>query len=81
MQWVKLCVHTFSSQKSFNDLQNSPNPPSVSGVRKLNLTFSDDGDTSLARLIHKCPHVEELEVQCNNKGKEECMHVDQVAHG
>ena len=76
-----LCVRTFSSQNSFNDLQTSPHPPSVSGVRKLRLTFPHDGDTSLARLIHKCPHVEELEVKCSNKGKEECMHVDQVAHG
>ena len=76
-----LCVRAFSSQNSFNDLQTSPHPPSVSGIRKMDLTFLDDGDTSLARLIHKCPHVEELLVKCNNKGKEECMHVDQVAHG
>ena len=76
-----LCVRTFSSQKSFNDLQTSPHPPSVSGVRKMNLAFLDDGDTSLARLIHKCPHVEELLVRCDNKGKKECIHVDQVAHG
>ena len=76
-----LCVRTFSSQRSFNDLQTSPHPPSVSGVRKLRLTFRPDGDTRLTRLIHKCPCVEELVVKCNNKGKEECMHVDQVAHG
>ena len=76
-----LCLCTLSSQGSFNDLQTSPHPPSVSGVRKLDLTFPHDGDTSLARLIHKCPHVEELAVECDNKSKEECMHVDQVAHG
>ena len=76
-----LCVLTFSSQDSFNDLQTSPHPPSVSDVRKMDLTFPHDGDTSLARLIHKCPHVEELLVKCDNKGKEEGMHIDQVAHG
>ena len=81
MQCIILYVLTFSSQKSFTDLLTSPHPPSVSGVRKLVLTFPHDGDTSLARLIHKCPHVEELVVKCNNKGKEECMHADQVAHG
>ena len=66
-------VHTFSSQQSFNDLETSPHPPSVSGVGKLRLTFPHDGDTILATLIQKCPHVEELTVECNNKGKEECI--------
>ena len=46
----------------------------MSGVRYLDLTFPPEGDTSLARLIHNCPLVEELTVKCDSKGEEECIH-------
>ena len=55
-------VSTFSSQKSFNDLQTSPRPRSVSNVSKLYLTLPPEGDDCLARCIPNCPQLEELEV-------------------
>ena len=73
-------VSTFSSQRSFSDLQSSRRPKSVSSVRKLYLTFPPEGDTCLAKLIPNCPQVEELTVKCDNdKGEEERMHTDQVS--
>ena len=44
----------------------------MSGVRVL---VSPEGDVSFARLIDNCPQLEELTVNCNDKGEEECMHV------
>ena len=73
-------VYTFSSQESFSDLKTSPHPQSVSGVRELDVTFPTEGDSSLVRLIHKCPQVEELTVKCDSKGEKECMLLEQVAH-
>lgn len=67
-------------QESFNDLQTSPCPRSVSGVIKLHLTLPPEGDTYLAKWIPNCPQVEELIVKCNSKGEEELVHADQVAH-
>ena len=62
-------VSTFSSQKSFNDLQTSPRPRSVSNVSKLNLTLPPEGDAWLARCIPNCPQLEELEVNCDSEGE------------
>ena len=59
-------VSPFSSQKSFNDLQTSPHPRSVSNVSKLDLTLPPEGDTLLARCIPNCPQLEELEVNCHD---------------
>ena len=72
-------MSTLSSQESFNDLQTSHHPKSVSSVRKLDLTLPPEGDTCLARLIPNCPQVEELTVNCNSNGEEERMHTDQVS--
>ena len=58
-------VSPFSSQKSFNDLQTSPCPRSVSNVNKLDLTLPE-GDACLARCIPNCPQLEELEVNCHD---------------
>ena len=66
-------VSTFSSQKSFNDLQTSPCPRSVSSVNKLDLRLPPEGDACLARWIPNCPQLEELRVMCNSKGEEECI--------
>ena len=60
-------VSTFSLQKSFNDLQTSPHPKSVSNVSKLCLSLPE-GDAWLA--IPNCPRLEELDVLCN-KGEGE----------
>ena len=73
-------MSSFSSQESFNDLQTSHCTKSVSSVRKLGLFLPPEGDASLARWIPNCPQVEELRVECNSKGEEECMHMDQVFH-
>ena len=62
-------VSTFSSQESFNDLQTSPRPRSVSNVSKLYLTLPPEADTWLARSIPSCPQLEELEVKCNSEGE------------
>ena len=62
-------VSPFSSQKSFNDLQTSPRPRSVSNVSKLYLTLLPEGDAWLARCILNCPQLEELKVNCNSKGE------------
>ena len=72
-------VSTLSSQKSFNDLQTSPHPKSVSNVRQLYLALPPEGDTCLAGLIPNCPQVDELTVNCDSKGDEERMHTDQVS--
>ena len=72
-------VSTLSSQESFNDLQTSLHPKSVSSVRKLDLSLPPEGDTCLARLIPNCPQVDELTVRCDSKGEEERMHTDQVS--
>ena len=61
-------VSTFSSQKSFNDLQTSPHPRSVSNVSKLRLTLLPEGDACLARCIPNCPQLEELDVNLSNSG-------------
>ena len=60
-------VSTFSSQESFNDLQTSPRPRSVSNVSKLDLTLPPEGDAWLARCIPNCPQLEELEVNCDRR--------------
>ena len=62
-------VSTFSSQKSFSDLQTSPRPKSVSSVSKLDLSLPPEGDTCLASLIPNCPEVDELTVKCDSKGE------------
>ena len=62
-------VSTFSSQGSFNDLQTSPRPRSVSNVSKLYLTLPPEGDACLARCILNCPQLEELKVNCNSEGE------------
>ena len=62
-------VSTFSAQKSFNDLQTSPRPRSVSNVSKLDLFLPPEGDACLARCIPICPQLEELKVDCNSKGE------------
>ena len=62
-------VSTFSSQKSFNDLQTSPRPRSVSNVSKLDLSLPPEGDTWLARCIPSCPQLEELEVNCDSESE------------
>ena len=64
-------VCTFSSQESFNDLQTSPRPRSVSNVSKLDLTLPPEGDTCLARCIPNCPQVEKLTVNCGSKSEGE----------
>ena len=64
-------VSTFSSQTSFNDLQTSPRPRSVSNVSKLYLTLPPEGGTWLARCIPNCPQLEKLGVNCNSKGEGE----------
>ena len=61
-------VPTFSSQKSFNDLQTSPRPRSVYNVSWLFLTLPPEGDAFLARCITNCPQLEELKVTCDSKG-------------
>ena len=71
-------VSTSSSQESFNDLQTSHHPKSVSSVSKLELTLPPEGDTCFARWIPICLQVEELTVKCDNEGEEEHMHTDQV---
>ena len=60
-------VSTFSSQESFNDLQTSPRPRSVSNVSKLDLSLPPEVDTWLARCILNCPQLEELEVNCDSE--------------
>ena len=60
---------TFSSQESFNDLQTSPRPRSVSNVSKLDLTLPPKGNAWLARSIPNCPQLEELKVDCNSEGE------------
>ena len=69
-------VSTFSSQESFNDLQTSPCPRSVSSVSKLDLTLPPEGDTCLARWIPNCPQLQKLSVVCDSEGEEEyvCVH-------
>ena len=62
-------VSPFSSQESFNDLQTSPHPRSVSNVSKLDLTLPPEGDTWIARCIPNCPQLEELEVNSDSKGE------------
>ena len=62
-------VSTFSSQTSFNDLQTSPRPRSVSNVSQLALTLPPEGDAWLARCIPNCPQLEELEVDCDSEGE------------
>ena len=62
-------VSTFSSQESFNDLQTSPRPRSVSNVSKLDLSLPPEGETWLARSIPSCLQLEELEVNCNSEGE------------
>ena len=62
-------VSTFSSQKSFNDLQTSPRPRPVYNVSKLYLTLPPEGDACLARCIPNCPQLEELKVNCGSKGE------------
>ena len=62
-------VSTFSSQRSFNDLQTIPHPRSVSNVSKLDLTLPPEGDTWLARSIPSCSQLEELEVNCDSEGE------------
>ena len=64
-------VSTFSSQESFNDLQTSPRPRSVSNVSKLYLTLLPEGDAWLARCIPNCPQLEELDVNCYSRGEGE----------
>ena len=65
---------TFSSQKSYNDLQTSPHPRSVSNVSKLYLSLPPEGDTCLARCIPNSPHLEELEVNCDSEGEGEFVY-------
>ena len=62
-------VSTFSSQKSFSDLQTSPRPMSLSNVSKLDLSLPPEGDAWLARCIPNCPQLEELKVHCNSEGE------------
>ena len=62
-------VSTFSSQTSFNDLQTSPHPRSVSNVSKLRLTLPPEGDALLARSIPNYTQLEELDVNCDSKGE------------
>ena len=62
-------VSTFSSQTSFNALQTSPRPRSVSNVSKLDLTLPPEGDAWFARCILNCPQLEELTVNCDSKGE------------
>ena len=62
-------VSTFSSQMSFNDLQTSPRPRSVSNVSKLDLSLPPEGGVCLARCIPNCPQLEELEVRCDSEGE------------
>ena len=62
-------MSTFSSQESFNDLQTSPRPRSVSNVSKLDLTLPPEEDAWLARCIPSCPQLEELDVNCDGKGE------------
>ena len=64
-------VSTFSSQESFNDLQTSPRPRSVSNVSKLDLSLPPEGDTWLARCIPNCPQLDELKVNCDSEGEGE----------
>ena len=64
-------VSTFSSQESFNDLQTSPRPRSVSNVSKLDLTLPPEGDTWLARCIPNYPQLEQLKVNCYSEGEGE----------
>ena len=68
-------VSTFSSQESFNDIQMSPCPRSVSSVSTLGLTLPPEGDACLARWIPNCPQLEELRVECDSKGEEECTQI------
>ena len=72
-------VSALSSQRSFNDLQTSHCPKSVSSVRKLDLTLPPEGYTCLASCVPNCPQVDELTVKCDSKGEEERMHTDQVS--
>ena len=67
-------VSTFSSQKSFNDLQTSPRPRPVSNVSQLDLTVPPEGDTWLARCIPNCPQLEELDVNCDREGEWELVY-------
>ena len=74
-------VSTFSSQKSFNDLQTSPRPRSVCNVSKLDLSLPPKGDTWLSRSIPNSPQLEELKVNCHDcKGEGELIVYVHTSH-